>query len=201
MNTKINTFIFDCFAVIFSPPISGWHKENITNLGLVDEKLNDLLNDYDLGNLSEDDIVEHFSKHEGVNLTKEKIQEGIDSHLKLDNSLVDIILKLKNKGFKIVLLSNGNAAFFKRKIYADYPEFKKLFNEIVISSEVGIIKPDKEIFLHTLQKINSKPEESLFIDDRQINVDGSLSVGMQGFLYTDSNSFAEYIKNLGIYLD
>lgn len=201
MEHKINTFIFDCFGVICDPVLNGWYKENRLKHGLVDENLQSVFKNFDLGKLSEDDIVEYFLKYDDVNSTKEKLREEIDSFLKLDSNLADIILKLKNKGFKTVLLSNANASFFERKIYTDYPEFKNLFNEIVISSEVGITKPDKEIYLHALEKINSKPEESLFIDDSQTNVDGALIVGMQGFLYTDSKSFAEHIKSLGINLD
>ena len=52
-----------------------------------------------------------------------------------------------------------------------------------------------------LSKINSKPEESLFIDDSQVNIDGAKNVGIQGFLYTDVDSFIEYIKSLGIDLE
>ncbi len=198
MQHKINTFIFDCFGVIYDPVLNGWYKENRLKHGFVDENLESVFKDFDLGKLSEDDIVEYFLKYDGVISTKEKLREEIDSFLKLDNNLADTILKLKNKGFKTVLLSNANASFFERKIYTDYPEFKNLFNEIVISSKVGVTKPDKEIYLLTLEKINSKPEESLFIDDSQTNVDGALRVGMQGFLYTDSNSLAEYIISLGI---
>jgi putative hydrolase of the HAD superfamily len=198
MKPKINTFIFDCFGVICDPVLNGWYKENRLKYGLVDDNLQAFLKGFDLGTVSEDEVIDYFMKYDGVNSTKEELRKDIDSYLKLDNNLIDIILKLKNKGFKTILLSNANASFFERKIYIDYPEFKNLFNEIVISSEVGIIKPDKEIYLHALQKINSKSEESLFIDDSQINVDGALRVGMQGFLYTDSNSFEEYVKRLGI---
>lgn len=200
MEPKINTLIFDCFGVICDPVLNGWYKENRLKHGLIDENLQSIFKKFDLGKFSEDDIVEYFLKYDGINSTKEKLREEIDSYLKLDNKLADIILKLKTKGFKTVLLSNANASFFERKVYTDYPEFKNLFNEIIISSEVGITKPDKEIYLYALQKIDSKPEESLFIDDSKTNVEGALRVGMQGFLYTDSGSFAEYIKNLGINL-
>ncbi|MDP3948472.1 MAG: HAD family phosphatase [bacterium] len=194
---KINTFIFDCFGVICDPVLNGWYRDNRLKHGLIDNNLLKVFKDFDLGNLSEDDIVEYFSKYEGVNSTKEELRREIDGYVKLDNKLSNIILNLKNKGFKTALLSNANASFFERKIYTDYPGFKYLFNEIIISSEVGITKPDKEIYLYALKKINSKPGESLFIDDSKINVEGAEKVGMQGFLYTNSDSFAEYVKNLG----
>jgi epoxide hydrolase-like predicted phosphatase len=201
MNPKINTFIFDCFKVVCAAPFSGWNKDHMTDQGLIDEKFDEILMDYDLGKLSEEDVTEHFSKCAGIASSKEEIQEQIDSYLKIDEDLVNLIKQLRNKGYKTALLSNGNHAFFERKVYQTYPYFKNLFDEIVISSEIGITKPDKGIYLHTLEKINSKPEDSLFIDDRQINIDGAVKVGINGYLYTSNNTFAEYIKSIGIDLN
>jgi putative hydrolase of the HAD superfamily len=198
---KINTFIFDCFGVICDPVVNGWYKEHRLKKGFVDNNIQSFLKEVDLGNASEDDIVDYFQKYEGVNSTKEELRKEIDSYLKLDTKLADIILKLKNKGFKTILLSNASASFFERKVYTTYPEFRNLFNEIIISSKIKMIKPDKEIYLYALEKINLKPEESLFIDDSKVNVDGAENVGMNGFLYTDSTSFIEYIKSLGIDLE
>jgi len=147
--------------------------------------------------LSEDDIVDYFLKYDGINLTREEMRKQIDSYLGIDNELVKIIQSLKNKGFKTALLSNANSSFFKRKIYPTYPEFEYLFDEIVISSEVGMVKPYKDIYEYTLKKINSQPEESIFIDDSKVNVDSAINIGMQGFLYTDSKSFGEYVKSIG----
>lgn len=202
MNSRINTFIFDCFGVIYSGPFVLWYNENKLKYGFVDDdKLNDIYKEYDLGNLSESDVAEYFSKYKGITSTKEEIQEQIDNYLKLNTELINIIKTLKAKGFKTALLSNGNTAYFERAIYPTYPEFKNLFDEIVISSEVKMVKPDPEIYIHTLEKIGSKPEESLFIDDRKINVDTAVNLGINGFVYTDNDSFVDYLKSLGINLD
>ena len=61
-----------------------------------------------------------------------------------------------------------------------------------------MVKPNKDIFEYTLKKINSEPEESLFIDDGKINIDIAVILGIHGFLYADVNSFADYIKSVGI---
>lgn len=200
MKTKITTFIFDCFGVICSSVISNWYEENKLKKGFSDDNFKNVLKEFDLGNLSESDLAEYFSKYKGVNSTKEKLQKDIDSYLKINRTLVEIIQDLKSKGFKTVLLSNGNASFFKRKVYIMYPDFENLFDEIVISSEVGMLKPNKEIFLYTLKKINSTPEEILFIDDNKQNTDGATLLGINGYVYTDNNSFLDYIKKLGINL-
>ncbi len=195
MKPVITTFIFDCFGVVCDPVLNGWYKENRLKKGFVDENLHNIFRQFDLGILSEDDVADYFLKYEGVNSTKEEIRKEIDSFLKLDQSLVKIIKKLKSNGFKTVLLSNANNSFFERKIYTEYPEFKSLFDTIVISSVVGMVKPNADIFLHTLEAAKSKAEESLFIDDSKTNVDAAVNLGMQGFLYTDADSFDSYLKN------
>ncbi len=195
---NITTFIFDCFGVVCSPVLNGWYKDNRLKKGLVDENLQHIFRQFDLGLLSEDDIANYFLKYEGVNSTKEEIRKEIDSYLKMDEGLLEIIGKLKQKGFKIVLLSNANNSFFERKIYAEFPEFKSLFDEIVISSVVEMVKPDPEIYLHTLDVIKSKPEESLFIDDNKSNVDAATALGIHGFLFTDVNSFLKHLAVMGI---
>ena len=200
MESKINTFIFDCFGVVCSTPFFSWQKDNMTARGLTDNKIWDIYRESDLGNLKEEDVALYFSKYQGITSTKEQIQEQVDNYLSIDGKVVKIIRELKQKGFKIVLLSNGNNSFFERKVYPTYPEFKSLFDEIIISSKVKMVKPDKEIYLYTLKQISSKPEETLFIDDSKINVDSVVSLKINGFLYTDSDSLAGYIKSLGINL-
>jgi putative hydrolase of the HAD superfamily len=201
MDSKIDTFIFDCFGVVYDPILFNWYQENRVDRGFTDPKLLDVFRDFDLGNLSEEDIAEYFSKYEGITSTKKEIQKQIDDYLKLNVKLVTIIKKLKSKGFKTILLSNANSDFFERKIYPTYPEFKNIFDEIIISSDVKMVKPNKDIFLYTLEKCDSKPEEVLFIDDGKTNVDAAIDVGMKGFLYSNNDSFVEYIERLGINLN
>lgn len=198
MDTKITTFIFDCFGVVCSPVLNGWYKENRLKHGLVDENILNVFQKFDLGQFSEDDIINYFLSYEGVNSTKEKIREDVDSYLHIDNQLVDTIKNLKNKGYKIALLSNGNSSFFERKLYIMFPEFKSLFDEIIISSNIGMVKPNDDIYFYALDKINSKPEESVFIDDNKMNIDAAENLGIKSFLYTDANSFNNYLENLDI---
>jgi len=195
---KISTFIFDCFGVIYDPVIYKWYYTNSSKYGFTDDELPNVLRKFDLGILGEDDLVDYLSRYKGLNSTKEKILNEIDSYLKIDQNLIYIIKQLKQKGFKTILLSNGNHHFFERKIFKTNPEFKNLFDEIVISSLVNMVKPDTEIFLYTLKQAKSTPQESLFVDDNKDNVDVAVSLGMKGFVYTDILSFDNYIKSIGI---
>lgn len=166
--------------------------------GRKDENLMNVFNKHDLGDFSFDEIITYFSKLEGVTSTEDEIRKEIDGYLRLDEKLADLILKLKSSGFKTMLLSNADSKYFEEKIYKCYPQFKSLFNEIVISSDVKMIKPNKDIYLYALEKIKSKPKECLFIDDSRSNVDAAIELGINGFLYTNFETFLDYIKTLDI---
>lgn len=198
MKSKINTLIFDCFGVICDPVLNGWYRDNRIKKGFHDNNIKKVLEKFDLGELSEDNILDYFLTYDGIKSTRDKLREEIDNYLSIDTELVDIIKSLKNVGYKIVLLSNSNASFFYRKVYPTYPEFKNLFDEIIISSEISMVKPNKDIFEYALTKVNSMPEESLFVDDSKINIDTAVAMGIHSFLYTDINSFTDYIKSIGI---
>jgi HAD superfamily hydrolase (TIGR01509 family) len=201
MNKQINTLIFDCFGVICDPIFNAWYRDNMLKRGLKDDNLLNVFEQHDLGKFSEDDVITYFSKLEGITATKDKIREEIDGYVKLSEDLAEVILKLKNRGFKTMLLSNAGTYIFNDKIYVKYPQFKGLFEEIVISSDIGLVKPNSDIYLHALKKIKSAPGESLFIDDSQVNVDAATILGIEGFLYTDVKSFLDYLKTIDINLD
>ena len=200
MEPKITTFIFDCFGVICDPVLNGWYRENRLKHGFVDENLKNVFEKFDMGEFSEEDVLQYFLNYKEVNSTREELRKEIDSFMKLDDSMVDILKKLKQNGFKVMLLSNGHSDFYKRKIYPTYPGFQDLFDQIIISSDVKMIKPNSEMYLYALEKINSKPEESVFVDDSNTNVKGAEAVGIKGFLFTDSSSFSSYLNSLGINL-
>ncbi len=195
---KINTFIFDCFGVILNPFIMGWFKDKRLKQGFTDENLESTLKEFDMGRMSEDDLLNYFLKYDGIDLSREQLRTEIDSHLDIDTGTVSIIQDLKQKGFKVALLSNANHAFFERKVFPTYSDFKNLFDEVVISSMVGMVKPNADIYLHTLQKLGAKPEEAIFIDDSEVNVKAANDLGIHGYLFTDSDSFSRYLKELSI---
>ena len=57
---------------------------------------------------------------------------------------------------------------------------------------------DKKIFLHVLEEINSKPEESLFIDDQEKNVLAARKIGMKGIVYKDINELKKELTQLNV---
>ncbi|MGZ9226596.1 MAG: HAD family hydrolase [Anaerolineales bacterium] len=88
---------------------------------------------------------------------------------------VEIMKRLKAKGYSLYGLSNWSAETFP--LAREKYDFFNLLDDIVISGEVGMIKPDPEIFEHLLQRISRKADECLFIDDAPANVEQAQKMG------------------------
>jgi len=193
MKTKISTIVFDCFGVMCPPVVNDWYDEYLNNGGVMDNDFYEILKQFDLGLFSEEQLCEHFSKYKHVGLSSGQIQLNIDNKLSIDTKLIDIIKKLKKNNFKIILLSNANSEFFNRKIYIIYPWFKELFDDIIISSEIKLAKPDPKIFEYLLERINEKSKSVLFVDDSQINIEVAIKTGINGYLYENSDNLIQYL--------
>jgi FMN phosphatase YigB (HAD superfamily) len=70
------------------------------------------------------------------------------------------------------------------------------FDVIVYSSEEGLLKPQPEIYLRTLQRLGVAAHEAIFVDDMQRNVDAAKALGMHGIVFTDSVAVREQIGQI-----
>ena len=89
--------------------------------------------------------------------------------------------RIKNRGLGIYVLSNASDAF-----YEYFPKFLPLdfFNGVFVSSNYLMLKPDVEIYKRFLKEYDLKPEECLFVDDMEVNVEAAKKAGMNAFRFT-----------------
>lgn len=109
-----------------------------------------------------------------------------------DQNLLDFLRGLRPER-KVGLISNawsGLRAFITRQGFAD------VFDYMVVSAEVGLMKPDPRIYLLALDELGAAPEESVFIDDVLANVEAARAVGMAGIHFTQPESALEELKQL-----
>ena len=90
---------------------------------------------------------------------------------------VNLALQLKKQGYSIYLLSNFPGDQFEK--YRLQNSYIDMFDDRIISGDVGLAKPDKKIYELAVQKFSLIPEESLFIDDKIENIKGAEKVGIQ----------------------
>lgn len=96
-------------------------------------------------------------------------------HAKVDKKILSLANKLKNH-YRLCLLSN-NAAFYQKVSLKKL--LRKIFPVIIYSFKVKMRKPEKRIYLYTLEKLNLKPEECLIIDDDEKKLSYPKKSGME----------------------
>ncbi len=112
---------------------------------------------------------------------------------------VEIVKKLKRAGYFLFGLSNWSAEKFPI-IRSRYPFFH-LFEDIVISGEVKMIKPDPVIFQLLLDRNHLSPETCLLIDDSPGNIDTARQLGIQTIFFTTSEQLSSELEGRGILAD
>ena len=116
-----------------------------------------------------------------------------DKVVKPIKGMTDYVKELKERGYKIYLLSNASHRCLDE--YFETFEVSKYFDGKVVSAFVNRVKPERDIFEHLLNKYNLKKEECVFIDDAIQNVDGAIFYGIKALVfYGDTNEFKEKLE-------
>src|SRR5258708_3247326 len=184
----IKAVIFDFFDVIRTDTYKIWLKaDGFARVGIFHEVSNRL----DAGKITVDEFLETLGKQSGKPLTLEQF----DANAKVDYSVLSIIKSLR-KNYRIAILSNTSSALFREILRKN--DLEKYFDEIVVSSEIGHIKPYPEIFEHTLEKLGINASETIFIDDNEHNIKVAERVGIKGIHFVDAQQLKKELKNLGI---
>ena len=153
----------------------------------------------DRGMISEEEMYESVARripekyHEEL---KKCVYEWIICMKPLEKS-VKLCEDARKWGYQTYVLSNAAQSF-----YEYFPKFYRMedFDGVVVSSDVHLIKPDVRIYAYLLEKYHLNPEECLFLDDREDNVEAARKAGMQSMLFTeDYESLRAFLKqNAGI---
>ncbi len=123
----------------------------------------------------------------------ENWKDSIGNHLE---GTVTIMKELKQAGYRLYGLSNWSAETFP--LMRDKFEFFNLLDDIVISGEVGMIKPEPEIFEHMLERIGLPASACLFIDDAPANVEQAQRMGINTIHFQSSAQLQSELHKLGV---
>jgi len=96
-------------------------------------------------------------------------------------------------GTRVALLSNAGFDFgdpFRRAPFARY------FEKIYVSAELGMIKPDPEIYRYVARDLGIEPSEMVFIDNKKVNVEGAESIGVTGHVFTGVGELRTFLNTL-----
>jgi 2-haloacid dehalogenase len=109
---------------------------------------------------------------------------------------VEILAELRAAGVRIAALSNWSAEKFP--VARSRYDFLDWFEEVVISGEVGISKPDERLYRHLLQRTGLDPGSTVFIDDSLPNVAAAAEIGMTALRFRDPPTLRADLQDLGL---
>jgi epoxide hydrolase-like predicted phosphatase len=143
-----------------------------------------LVTSFETGRISEEEFTLEFAQRlaqeTGVEVDPERLVQRIFGGLRLEEGMLDAVGRARGHGFKTALLSNSWGLDL-------YPteRFKDLFDVIVISGEVGMRKPDPEIFEHTVKELGVDASECVFVDDHPGHLKAALELGITTVLHRE----------------
>ena len=109
----------------------------------------------------------------------------------------DLVDQLDARGVPLFAITNFSADFWP-PFHAKEKAFFGRFRDVVVSGEVKLLKPDPAIYFLALDRFGLRPGEALFVDDRQINVDGAEAIGMKAHLFTSAQALRARLEAEGL---
>jgi 2-haloacid dehalogenase len=109
---------------------------------------------------------------------------------------VDVLAELRRRGVPLYAISNFSAETFpsQRRRFG----FFDWFDDIVVSGEVGVIKPDARIFRILLDRHRIEPAQAVFVDDVEANVAAARALGIHGILFRSAEDLRDDLAACGL---
>jgi len=116
-----------------------------------------------------------------VRLSKKEFFDFWFSEEKENSDLIELAKKLNKNKIKLFILSNNfseRAVYYKKRF-----DFLNIFDKIYYSWQTGFIKPNPEAFINLLSENKLKPQECIYFDNSEENIEVADSLGIKSFIY------------------
>lgn len=198
----IRALIFDVGGVLLRTEDLAGRRKWEARFGMADWELADLVFNSlvalaaTLGQAPESDVWEHVRVRLKLSDGElSELREDFWSGDRLDESLLDWIAARRGP-YRTCILSNAWSG--ARKFLAGRPGVAAAFEEMVISAEEGLMKPQVEIYRRALERVDVAPAEAVFVDDVLANVQAAQAVGLAVIHYQPGLDVPRAMKALGV---
>jgi len=199
----VKAIIFDLGSVCFDIDWEGIDKDMKAKYGIstlirssYGEEINSLYDNTHKGESKMLDVFKEICKDKNINPNdvSNYYKELYKKHKKINQKIKVLINKLK-ENFKIICFTNTNDLHFEA-----HNEQNHLgsFDLVYASFELGKIKEEKGAFDKILNDAGLKPNEVVFIDDHEKNINNAKSIGINAIKYENYNQLVEELNRLGI---
>jgi putative hydrolase of the HAD superfamily len=142
------------------------------------------------GEASEEEFAAAFGPLLGIERT-EGLVDRLFARIEPDQAMIEAVRSARRAGVRTGLVSNSWGAG-----RYDRDSFDELFDGVVISGEVGLHKPQPEIFRLAAGRLGLAPEECVFVDDLRENCEGAEAVGMATVLHRGAEGTLAVLQRL-----
>ena len=175
----IKAIILDCFGVLVGRGFEETYRTAGGDPVKDRDFIEDMLAQTNRGSISQADFDTAMARKLGIT---DKAWREILKQVEQPNMELLNYIKSTHKGYKLVVLSNANRGLIE---YIESMIGKDFFDDIIVSAEVGWVKPDPEIYNYTADKLGVTPAECVFIDDHESHLVPARELGMKTILYQD----------------
>lgn len=189
----MKNIVFDLGGVLFARDKSKCSQDFIDFFSFIRAKeMPEFWVEYDRGTKSLDEVVTILADMHGCDEAKARdyVLRSIDLQETV-KATEQLVYDLKKAGYKLYVLSNMSKEFiaFLRR----FPVYA-LFDGEVVSCEEGTVKPEPQIFRILMERYRLNPVETLFIDDREANIQAADKLGIHGYHFNFGDPEASCAK-------
>jgi len=105
-----------------------------------------------------------------------------------------VLHELKARGVRLYALTNFSSETWPIAL-ARCPTLA-LFEDVVVSAEIGLVKPDPRIYAHAISRCRLRPAHTVFVDDLPVNVEAATAAGLQALHFTTPERLREDLERL-----
>ena len=186
----LTTNIWDSFRAFCDA--EGLDREQVKRLFREDPEALALLRRLEVGELDEDSFAAEFGPLLGLSADRhEGLVDRLFAGMEPEESMFTAVRRARAAGLKTGLISNS----WGRGRY-DRSTFGELFDGVVISGEVGLHKPQPQIFELGAERVSLHPTQCVFVDDLRENCVGAEAVGMVTVLHRGPDETLERLEQL-----
>jgi epoxide hydrolase-like predicted phosphatase len=171
----LTTNVFDSFREFCAA--EGLESDAIMRLLREDPRAIQLVRGLEMGELSEDGFGDRFGELLGIE-ERAGLVDRMFAGMRPDEEMLAALRRARAAGIRTGLISNSMGAG-----RYDRSAFPQLFDGVVISGEVGMHKPQPEIFLLGAERAGVEASDCVFVDDLRQNCEGAEAVGMTAILH------------------
>jgi glucose-1-phosphatase len=153
---------------------------------------------YEAGSLSDEQFYEAFCGATGTRPDVTKFHHANADIFMLNASLLPLIANLEDAGISLGILSNTCNSHWKLATDGRYSILPQSFKQIVLSYEVGAMKPDPKMFARAIEAAGVSPEQIFYTDDIPGHVEAARRAGIDAVQFTDTDSLTQELLKRGV---